>query len=193
MKTEAHFDRSNPPGIDVPKDHAYDGIQEFDNPLPRWWLWTFAITVIFAIFYWMWLHSLPNGTLSFAAYGEEQAEYDLKMLANAVDPAVVVTASKDPATVERGKALFTERCVSCHAAEGQGQVGPNLTDKFWIHGGDVKSIYMTVAGGYPKLGMPEWRTVLEDNQLVDVVAFVLSIRNTEKAGKAPQGESYSGE
>lgn len=176
--------------IDVPTDHDYDGIKEFDNPLPRWWLWTFALTTIFAVFYWLVMHSLPNAKDSFVRYGEAQREYDLIAYATAIDPAAIVAMSKDPSAVQAGKAVFDLRCMSCHADKGQGSVGPNLTDKFWIHGGDTKAIYMSVAGGYPKLGMPEWRAVLEDVDLQRVVAYIESIRGTDVPGKPAQGDPY---
>jgi len=180
------------PQVDIPTDHEYDGIKEFDNPLPRWWLWTFAGTVLFSIAYWLVMHNLPTASGSFERYGEAQKEYDLIVFSKAVDPAAIMAMTKDPGAVAAGKAVFEARCVSCHADKGQGGVGPNLTDKFWIHGGDTKAIYMSVAGGYPKLGMPEWRAVLEDVDLQRVVAFVETIRGTEVPGKAPQGEEYAG-
>ncbi|MFO0750997.1 MAG: cbb3-type cytochrome c oxidase N-terminal domain-containing protein [Myxococcota bacterium] len=176
---------------DVPTDHEYDGIHEFDNPLPRWWLMTFAGTVVFAVIYWVIMHSLPTATSSFDRYGEDQRQYDLAAAANAIDPATVEAMAKDPSVVAAGKTIFTNRCVSCHGPEGGGAVGPNLTDNYWIHGGDLKSIYITVSGGYPKLGMPEWRAVLEDKDIATVVAFLQSIRNTNVPGKPPQGELFT--
>lgn len=178
---------------DVPTDHEYDGIHEFDNPLPRWWLMTFFGAVVFAIGYWLVMHSTPGAAGSYEAYGEAQREYDLAAAANAIDPAQLITMAKDPSAVAAGKTVFTNRCVPCHGPDGGGTVGPNLTDKFWIHGGDLKSIYTTVAGGYPKLGMPEWRLVLEDKDIASVVAYLQSIRNTNVAtGKAQQGDPYEG-
>lgn len=173
--------------------HTYDGIEELDNPLPRWWLWTFAVTVIFAVFYWMWQHSLPHQEHSFDSYGEAQHAYDVEALANAVDPSTIKAMADDPPAVARGKTLFTNRCAPCHGPEAAGAVGPNLTDHSWIHGGDLRSIYITVAGGYPKLGMPEWRNVLEDSQLAEVVAFLLTVRDTNKPGRPPQGDVFAGE
>ena len=170
--------------------HDYDGIREYDNPLPRWWLWTFAITVVFALAYWFANHSLRGVNGSFETYGEAQAAFDLQMYSSKVDPAALEAMSKDPKAVEAGHALFMNRCVTCHGPNAAGINGPNLTDNFWLHGGDAKSIYMTISGGYPKLGMPEWRAVLEDPQIQTLVAFVLSLRNTNVTGRPPQGEPY---
>jgi len=173
--------------------HAYDGIHELDNPLPRWWLGTFAITVVFGLFYWMALHSLPSGMSSFDAYAQAQETYDLEALGQAVDPAAVKALASDSAAVASGKATFGLRCASCHGPDGQGAVGPNLTDRAWIHGGDLRSIYVTVSGGYPKLGMPEWRAVLDDKQIAQVVAFLITIRDTNIPGKEAQGTDYVGD
>lgn len=176
---------------DVPTNHEYDGIHENDNPLPAWWLWTFAGTVVFAVGYWFVMHQWPERVSSFDEYGVAQVEYENKLMGAAVDPATLAAMAKDPAVVGAGKATFEAKCLPCHGAQGQGTVGPNLTDNFWLHGGDLKSIYMTIATGYPKLGMPEWRMVLEDKQLQELVAFVESIRNSNApGGKPPQGNEY---
>lgn len=191
MNPDTHSAHGTP---DVPiTGHQYDGIEELDNPLPRWWLWTFAVTVVFAVFYWMGLHSLPSGKQSFDRYAEDQQAYDLAALANAVDPGQIKAMSSDSAAVAAGKATFDLRCASCHGPGGEGTVGPNLTDHNWIHGGDLRSIYISVAGGYPKLGMPEWRTVLEDKQIAEVIAFLVTIRDSNKPGKPPQGPEYTGD
>lgn len=171
-------------------DHDYDGIRELDNPLPRWWLWTFAGTTVFAIAYWLAMHSLPAATTSFDRYGVEHDELERIALANAVDPSVILAQAKDPAAVAAGFTVFSNRCVTCHGDHGQGGVGPNLTDGHWLHGGDTKSIYATVSRGYPKLGMPEWRAVLEDVDVQHLVAWIESVRGTNVVGKAPQGEEY---
>lgn len=175
--------------------HVYDGIHEHDNALPRWWLWTFAITVVFAIFYWLAEHSLPSATSSFERYGVAQREYDLNAFSAAVDPQAILVMAKDPAVVDKGKAIYAARCATCHGenAEGLPANGPNLTDRYWLHGGDIKSIYTTIAGGYPKLGMPEWRLVLEDSEMQALTAFIQSVRNTNLPGKPQQGELYQGE
>ncbi len=198
MIHEAKPSRLGPDGHDEELDrpiagHAYDGIEELDNPLPRWWLWTFAITVVFAIFYWMWQHSLPHGVASFDAYAEAKTAYDLEALANAIDPATIETMAADPALTARGKTTYDLRCSACHGMNAEGTVGPNLTDSSWIHGGDLRSIYITVAGGYPKLGMPSWSAVLEEAQLAEVVAYLVTLRGTNKPGKPAQGEVYTGE
>ncbi len=182
------------PDIQAPPDtgHEYDGIHEYDNPLPRWWLWTFAITVVFALAYWFAGHSVKGAKGSFDAYGEAQAEFDRVSLASAADPAALDAMAKDPAAVSAGRAVFEARCKDCHGLTAAGVNGPNLTDAYWIHGGDPKSIYVTIAGGFPKLGMPEWRAVLEDAQIQSLVAYLISLRGTNVSGRPPQGELWPG-
>jgi len=200
MTTQTNSDHTLDPTAEKPDPydtgHVYDGIHEHDNALPRWWLWTFAITVVFALAYWLAEHSLPSAEGSFERYGEAQREYDLNAFAAAVDPQAIVTMSKDSAVIEKGKTIFANRCQTCHGENAQGLAsnGPNLTDTYWLHGGDIKSIYTTVAGGYPKLGMPEWRFTLEDDELQALVALIQSKRNTNvEGGKPPQGELYEGQ
>lgn len=182
MSVDTDTDREAP--------HEYDGIIEHDNPLPRWWLVTFALSVVFAIGYWLAHHSLPAAVGTFEVYADEQAEHDRIASAANIDVAAIEKMATDPAVLAAGKTTYGNRCEPCHAANGEGKVGPNLTDRYWLHGGDTKAIYMTIAGGYPKLGMPEWRNVLEDRQVEELVAFVLSLRNRDVPGKGPQGDEY---
>lgn len=172
--------------------HEYDGIHEHDYPLPRWWLFTFAITVVFAVGYWVLRHTLPAAEGSFDVYGEDQAEHDRILYSATIDPAAIEKLVADQGAVSAGRALYLARCEACHGPDAAGKVGPNLTDRFWIHGGDTKSIYMTISSGYPKLGMPEWRKVLEDEQVQQLTAYLLSVRNTNVPGKAPQGDEQVG-
>jgi cytochrome c oxidase cbb3-type subunit 3 len=171
---------------DVETDHDYDGIREFDNPLPRWWLWTFALTVVFSIFYWLTRHSLKaDGT--FAEFTSELEAFESRMAANAVAPETLVAMAADPQAVARGKVTFGNKCASCHGEDAAGGSGPNLTDRFWLHGREARELYVSVSGGFPKLGMPKWRNQLEDTAIQEVVAFVLSVRDTNVPGKGPQG------
>lgn len=182
----------NPETPEAPAVHEYDGIIEHDNPLPAWWLWTFAGTVLFAIGYWFMKQQWP-ALSSFEIYGDEQAEYDRIALSVDIDPVALRALAKDPTAVAAGHALYDLKCVPCHGTKGEGTVGPNLTDKFWLHGGDPKSLYMTIAGGYPKLGMPQWRAVLEDQQVKELVAYIQTLRDTNAPGKPPQGTEYVGD
>lgn len=171
-------------------NHEYDGIQELDNNLPTWWVWGFYATIIFAIIYIFNYHILGTSDLQLAEYNKEmvtkQKEVDayLSKMAMNVDEntAVLLTDDKD---LSAGKVLFEANCVACHLNDGTGQIGPNLTDKNWIYGYDVKDIFKTVKLGTSN-GMPEHNSKLNPIQIQQVSSFVLSM--PEKKGKDPEGE-----
>jgi cytochrome c oxidase cbb3-type subunit 3 len=172
--------------------HVYDDdLVEEDNQLPRWWLYTLYGAVGFAVFYWY-------GEQQLKAWEPREAVYQQEMLAirleeakkgGSIPPEALVAFSKTPATVEDGKRVFASTCAACHRADGGGNVGPNLTDAFWLHGSKPQNIYGCVHDGVPSKGMPTWGPALGDAKVAAVVAYVLTIQNTNVAnGKAPQGE-----
>jgi cytochrome c oxidase cbb3-type subunit 3 len=183
-------------GGGVEKDkviHEYDGIQEYDNELPRWWLYTLYGCVVFAIGYWAAYHSFQSADLPQAAYDKQvaaarAAEAEKIKNLGAVTPEALVTLSKDAATVEKGKQVFASTCALCHRADGGGNVGPNLTDDSWIHGGKPDQIYKTVDQGAAGTAMIAWGGQLGVEKTQAVVAYVLTLKGTNvKDGKAPQG------
>ncbi len=164
--------------------HVYDGIEEADNALPRWWLVTFFAAIVFAMFYWMAHESMPVADNPGAAYtkarlealnrGGEVSEEDLLIL---LDDAPMVAA---------GKATFIRSCSKCHGMRAEGKEGPNLTDAFWLYGGAPIEVFQTISGGTKK-GMPDWGPKLGQGAVKQVAAYVLTLRNTNVVGKAPQG------
>ncbi len=171
-------------------DHEYDGIQELDNNLPPWWVWMFYATMVFAVVYLFNYHILKTGDLQYQAYDKEikQADAQVKayLEANAMNvDETTVTLMTDAAELGKGKALFETNCVTCHNPKGEGNIGPNLTDKNWIYGFDIKEVFKTVKTGTPN-GMPEHGSKFNPVQIQQVVSFVLSL--PEAKGKAPQGE-----
>ncbi len=171
-------------------DHEYDGIQELDNNLPPWWVWMFYATIVFAVVYLFNYHILKTGDLQYQAYDKEikQADAQVKayLEANAMNvDETTVTLMTDAAELGKGKALFETNCVTCHNPKGEGNIGPNLTDKNWIYGFDIKEVFKTVKTGTPN-GMPEHGSKFNPVQIQQVVSFVLSL--PEAKGKAPQGE-----
>jgi len=173
-------------------DHEYDGIREYDNPLPSWWVGIFVLTILFALGYWVYYH-MGGGGLSetdlyqraLTAYRKEQA----LRAANAptVDEATLAKLSKDDATLQAGRVTFGRLCTPCHNRHGEGLVGPNLTDDYQIHGSTRMDIYQTVRDGVLAKGMQAWGKVLDPKQLRQVVAFVTSLRGTHVKGKAAEG------
>ncbi len=174
--------------------HRYDDIEEFDNHLPNWWLFTLYGAVVFAIGYWFHyqvLHSGPSTQESYeqSVAADRRAAADRARRAGAMTDDALNTLSHDPATVAAGRALFQTNCVACHTANGGGNIGPNLTDNAWIHGGRATQIYRTVLEGVPAKGMVAWGPQLGDERVQSVVAYVLTLRNTNvPGGKAPQGD-----
>ncbi len=172
--------------------HEYDGIRELDNNLPPWWVWGFYATIIFAVIYLFNYHILGTSDLQIEAYNKEvtQAKKDvdayLSKMAMNVDEtnATLLTEGKD---ISAGKALYETNCVACHNPKGEGNIGPNLTDKHWIYGPDIKDLFKTIKYGTPN-GMPEHASKMNPVQLQQVASFVLSLPFTE--GKEAEGKEY---
>jgi cytochrome c oxidase cbb3-type subunit 3 len=168
-------------------DHEYDGIQEYDNPLPNWWLVSFFGTIIFAFLYYLHYSFGGGPTLTQEL---EVAMKDLPKAEEQVWGEDELKAKMDsPDLIAKGKAVFAGKCAACHGNEGQGVIGPNLTDKFWLHGGHRADILRTINKGVTEKGMPSWAGMLNDDEMMQVAGFVYSLRQTHPAnGKAPQGE-----
>lgn len=166
--------------------HEYDGIEEADNDLPKWWLFIFYASVAFAIFYWFYYHEYQAGL----SPEEQYAAAMLERAGDEVSAEVLTLLAEDDAAVSEGQKLFQANCVACHGAAGEGQIGPNLTDPYWIHGGDPMTIYGTIDEGVLDKGMPPWAGPLGPVGMKNVTAYVLSIRDDNLPGKEPEGEVW---
>jgi cytochrome c oxidase cbb3-type subunit 3 len=179
---------------EAPIIHEYDGIQEQDNNLPTWWLYTLYLAIVFGVGYWFHYHVFQSGPSSQEEYRREMAsvwaaEAARARAAGEMTPETLVALSRDEATVNEGRQVFATTCVACHGPNGGGTIGPNLTDAFWINGSAPDRIYRTVLDGVPARGMPAWGAQLGNERVQAVTAYVLTLRNTNVAGgKAPQGE-----
>lgn len=177
--------------------HRYDDIEEFDNHLPNWWLITLYGAVVFAIGYWFHYEVLHSGPSTMESYeqsvaADRRAAAERARRAGAMTDDALVTLSHDGATVASGRALFMTNCVACHTATGGGNIGPNLTDNAWIHGGRPTQIFRTVLDGVPAKGMVAWGPQLGETGVQSVVAYVLTLRNTNvPGGKPPQGDVFT--
>jgi len=178
-------------------DHDYDGIRELDNALPPWWKYGFYLTIVWAFGYLFYFHAGGNGPSSLQEYqtqiadAEKQMEEYRKNAKNLVDETTVVllTGSDD---LKAGSALFAANCVSCHGASAEGKIGPNLTDQYWKHGGDIKDLFKTVKLGVTGTGMKSWKTDLSAMQMAQVTSYILSLQGTNPANaKGPEGTLYS--
>lgn len=179
------------------RSHAYDGIQEYENQLPRWWVYLFVITIIFSGFYLYYYHlrGVPAG-LEAEYQSEQKAAEHLAMAqpnpADSITEESLLALVKDAKVVSQGKTIFAEKCAACHGASGEGLVGPNLTDDFWIHGGSMKNMVHTIRVGVPEKGMIPWGGMLKDDEIFAVAAFIRSIHGTNPPnGKAPEGQKES--
>jgi cytochrome c oxidase cbb3-type subunit 3 len=168
--------------------HEYDGILEADNRLPRWWLNSLFATVVFSIGYWFYYEEFKVSPGPAQAYYAEQSREAEKSGADPTD-AELLAAVMGP-QLELGKQTFRATCAPCHEAGGQGKIGPNLTDSSWLHGGAPLEIFKTIRDGVPAKGMPQWGPALGRAGVTQVTAFILSIRDTNVAGKAPEGELF---
>lgn len=177
-------------------DHQYDEIQEYDNPLPAWWTIILWATIVWAALYG--LNVIPGvGT------GKgRQANYEAELAAAAeaygspeqqagaaIDVAALEAAIADPAALAAGRTTFAASCAVCHEADGGGNIGPNLTDDYWIHGNTHRGLLTVVTNGVLDKGMPQWSAALSPEQIAQVTAFVATLHGTKPAKvKAPQGE-----
>lgn len=174
------------------KGHDYDGITEYDNPLPIWWLATFIGTVIFAFIYF----------IHYEIGGGPTLQQDLKVAlaeiekVKASQPAdnftedQLTSAFKDNQNVALGAQVYAAKCAVCHGNDLQGMIGPNLVDKYWIHTKGTKvGLVQTLNQGVVEKGMPAWKDVLKGPEILAVASFVYSKKGTTPANpKAPQGD-----
>ena len=176
--------------------HFYDGIEEHDNMLPRWWLGILYGSILFGAGYFAHYVLGPGPTLV-QEYEDEARVEEFRLLAEnagkkALSETELVALVKAPEKQKAGSTVFQSKCASCHGPQGGGGIGPNLTDEYWIHGGKLAQIVKTVTDGVGDKGMPPWGSVLSQDELYSVVAYVRSIRGSNPPGsKAPQGDKYT--
>ncbi len=193
---------NSPSGANGPSEpdtgHDYDGIREHDNVLPNWWLATLILTMVFGYGYWMYFHVLKAGKLQQAEYQAEMDEAALAAKERAkqrgeVTADYLAQLSQSASIVASGAATFKQSCASCHGAKGEGLIGPNLTDAYWIHGGKATDLLKVVSAGIAAKGMPAWEPVLGADSVHRVVAYLMTVRGSNLPGKAPQGTNDAGE
>ncbi|MCU0340772.1 MAG: c-type cytochrome [Spirosomaceae bacterium] len=178
------------------KGHDYDGIHELDNRMPPWLAFLFQGTIVFAVIYGIYYHWTNLGDLPAAELEKETQVVEAQKAAFLEKAAAKINESSvtlltDAKTIEEGKAIFTASCAACHAADGGGGVGPNLTDEHWLHGGGVKDIFKTIKYGVPEKGMISWEKQLNPLKMQQVASYIISLKGSKPANpKEPQGEIY---
>jgi cytochrome c oxidase cbb3-type subunit 3 len=190
-------------------DHDYDGIREYDNPLPRWWIWLFYGTILFSIVY------IPYYLFGIGPTSAEEYEQEMALARAARPPAASAPAPSsvgggapgqgaqapnaaaapslagNAESIAAGKQLFLLNCSPCHGPEGQGGIGPNLTDAYWLHGNRYEDVVNTITNGVPDKGMIAWKATLNPEKINQAAAFVLTLKGTNPPNpKAPQGDKY---
>lgn len=177
-------------------DHNYDGILEYDNPLPGWWVYLFIITVIWSVVYMLYFHVAGIGQNQHQEYLAEfkQSNNTAELAATKMKKMwdnisfVALTDSKD---IDEGKAIYTKNCVSCHGTNGEGGIGPNFCDKYWIHGGGIENVMKVIINGVPEKGMIAWKSQLKPEEVQKVASFVMTFQGKNPPNaKAPQGDLY---
>jgi len=180
-------------------DHSYDGIQELDNFMPPWLQYVFTGTIIIAFVYFGYYT-----VLGFGKTGIEEYEEEIRIAAvEAESRGSSALASLDETNVEiddsdvglsAGKTIFGSNCAACHAADGGGGIGPNLTDQYWLHGGSIKDVFSVVKYGVIDKGMVPWEDQLSPKEIQEVSSYILMLQGTTPAvAKDPQGELYEGD
>lgn len=180
---------------DNEEKHVYDDIVELDNQLPQWWRNLFYVTIVFSVIY-----------VAYYEFGDGmsiQQEFEADMAAisqkkstqpegSSVSESKLLAFYKDSEKLTQGKNVYVGRCASCHAGNGGGGIGPNLADNFWINGdGKIVAIANIIRDGVAAKGMPPWQSMLTEDELYAVAAYVKSLKGTNPAGaKQAQGQEY---
>lgn len=173
-------------------DHSYDGIQELNHPLPSWWQFTFYGAIVFSTIYFVYYQFMGGPSLrdefnkDYAIIVSSQAEFKKKE--GIFNPDLYVKHST-PAEIKKGEEVFNNNCVACHLEKGRGDIGPNLSDEYWLWAkGTPETIYPVVFNGVPENGMPVWSEAISIEEIYQVVAYVQTLHNSHQPeGKAPQG------
>lgn len=171
-------------------DHEYDGIREYDNPLPGWWMLLYALTILFCVPYVMYYH-VGIGPSIYDNLAAEREAYANQLLATygdlSPDRETLLQYMDDQVAMTGMAGLFRGRCAQCHLADGSGSVGPNLTDDSWINVKEITDIPRVVTQGVPTKGMPAWGDRLTETQVVLLSSYVAGLRRHAVPGKEPQG------
>ncbi|MCB9030238.1 MAG: c-type cytochrome [Deltaproteobacteria bacterium] len=178
-------------------EHDYDGIQEYDNDLPRWWRNIFWLTGIFGVFYLVWTHfgfkEPQHQQLAREIQELEQHKAEIAKSSGSVEVTdeQLMKLVAMPERISKGKEIFVAKCAACHGINGEGLVGPNLTDDFWIHGGKPTQIRKVIMEGVPEKGMISWQALMTADEINSALAYIWSLNGTSPPnGKAPEGDEF---
>lgn len=184
---------------DITLHHNYDGIRELDNHLPPWWVNLFFITIVWAVGYMWYYHWGGDGVNQEQEYKNEvaaakkQIAIALAGKAESINESNVTVLTETGALGE-GELIFKNVCAACHGTKGEGGIGPNFTDAYWLHGGGIKNVFKVVKYGVPEKGMIAWASQLKPTDMQKVSSYILSLEGTNPPNpKDPQGEIWKPE
>jgi cytochrome c oxidase cbb3-type subunit 3 len=177
--------------------HSYDGIVEYDNPLPGWWKFLFWFFILIAPIYYFYAHSDVEGRSIEDQYNNHMASvFEIRFSEigelKSDRETILEYMNEKPEWLAVGKVAYQTNCVSCHKADGSGEVGPNLTDDYWKNVRSIEGIASVIENGAANGAMPAWKTRFSHpNQIVLLSAYVASLRKNPVPGKAPEGEKIA--
>lgn len=176
-------------------DHEYDGIREYDNPMPGWWSWLFALSIGFSGIYFFFVTLAGGGLSPLGEYDRAQTEDANRQFALmgdvGSDPASLLRLSQDDKVVRIGQSIFQGNCAACHGPTGAGLTGPNLTDERYIHVKKIGDIVDVVEKGRNNGAMPAWANRLQPREIAVVASYVASLRGKNLPGREPQGDAIA--
>jgi cytochrome c oxidase cbb3-type subunit 3 len=175
--------------------HRYDDIEEYDNPLPGWWSWIFAVSIVFSVVYFFFTtligaQASPEGFYDREVTADMERQFammgDIKS-----DAASLLKLTGDEKLLKVGRSIFVTNCAACHNANGSGLTGPNLTDDVYVHVKRIEDVADVVTVGRNNGAMPAWGNRLQPKEVTLVAAYVASLRGTNVAGRAPEGQAIA--
>ena len=177
-------------------DHEYDGITELDNNLPPWWKYLFYLTIVWSGIYLIYYHVSGTGLPQDQEYIEEVKYAEMKkaemMLGGGMIDENNVVLLSDPGALFSGKETYDKHCAACHGRKGEGLVGPNLTDNYWLHGNSIKEVFIVIKEGVPAKGMISWKSQLTPVKMQEVGSYILSLVGTKPENPKPaEGQLYN--
>ena len=184
---------------EVDLGHEFDGIRELDNRLPPWWLGLFYGSILFAFVYIYYYHFSGNEWSSRGEYEEEVAAAERAARIYRMQQADVVDEENvqfltDELALEQGEVVFQSNCATCHGEKGEGGVGPNLTDPYWIHGGTINDVFSVIKYGVPEKGMVSWQAQIRPSAMEKIASFIMTLQGTEPpGGKEKEGKYHDPE
>lgn len=184
---EDSFDEELPEGV-VLRDHVIDGIREYDQRLPKWWLVILFSAITFSIIYWVVIDDRRYKGGIDPALEVELAKLATKKLSSSIDVTnneMFYEMAKNPSFASAGQETFEANCIACHGKDLKGGIGFNLVDETWVHGAYPSDIYQSIAGGFPDKGMQPWEPLLGQKRIAEVIAYIIS-KNDLDAMKAAQ-------